>query len=171
LILPGSARIMGDGWENARRRDDGNDYVEFQLAAPGIVRLAELDTSYFVGNAPGWVSLSGRDARSDKPTQWRVLLAKTPVQPDTPHRFPLTDEYEVTHVRLDVYPDGGLARVRLHGRLGDHVRDELTLRWFNALPARHAVESLVAAGVQHADALVAARPLAEVDLLPRELRS
>jgi allantoicase len=171
LILPGNARTMGDGWENARRRDEGNDYVEFQLAAPGIVRLAELDTSYFVGNAPGWVSLSGRDARSDEPTQWRVLLAKTRVQPDTPHRFPLRDEHEVTHIRLDVYPDGGLARVCLHGALGRGVRDQLTLRWFNTLPARHAVELLTVAGGQDADALVAARPLAHVSQLPGELRS
>ncbi len=59
LIAPGRARTMGDGWENARRRDDGHDWVRFRLALPGRVRYAELDTSCFVGNAPGWASLSG----------------------------------------------------------------------------------------------------------------
>ena len=64
LISPGQARVMGEGWETARRRDDDNDWVEFRLAGPGRVRLAELDTSYFVGNAPGWAALRGRDSRS-----------------------------------------------------------------------------------------------------------
>ncbi len=59
LITPGLARLMGEGWETARRRDAGNDWVEFSLAGPGRIRLAELDTSWFVGNAPGWASLRG----------------------------------------------------------------------------------------------------------------
>ena len=61
LILPGRARVMGDGWENARRRDDGNDFAVFRLAARGRLRDVEVDTSCFVGNAPGWVRLSGAD--------------------------------------------------------------------------------------------------------------
>ena len=60
LISPGEARNMGEGWETARRRDDANDWVEIRLAAPGRIRLAELDTSYFIGNAPGWAALTGR---------------------------------------------------------------------------------------------------------------
>ena len=56
LLLPGRARSMGEGWENARRRDGGNDHVTVRLAAPGRVERVELDTSYFVGNAPGWAS-------------------------------------------------------------------------------------------------------------------
>jgi len=53
LISPGEARSMGEGWETARRLDDGNDYVELELAGPGSIHTAELDTRYFVGNAPG----------------------------------------------------------------------------------------------------------------------
>jgi allantoicase len=164
LILPGLAATMGDGWENARRRDDGNDYVEFQLAAPGMLRLAELDTSYFVGNAPGSVMLFGRDARTEDADAWWVLLRRTRLQPDTPHRFELRPSHEMTHVRMDVFPDGGLARVRLHGALGVGVDEQLMLRWFNALPARHAAELL--AGIDDADAVVAARPLARIEDLP-----
>ena len=53
LLFPGVARVMGDGWETARRRDDGNDWVRVRLAGEGMVRLAEIDTSYFIGNSPG----------------------------------------------------------------------------------------------------------------------
>jgi len=62
MLMPGLAQHMGDGWETARRRDDGNDWVDFALAGPGEIRQAELDTSYFVGNAPGWARLSGYNA-------------------------------------------------------------------------------------------------------------
>jgi allantoicase len=62
LIAPGRARTMGEGWENARRRDDGNDWVSVRLALAGRIRHAELDTSLFVGNAPGWAQLSGTGA-------------------------------------------------------------------------------------------------------------
>ncbi len=61
LILPGRARSMGEGWENARRRGGGNDHATFRLAARGMIRDVEVDTSYFVGNAPGWVRLSAVD--------------------------------------------------------------------------------------------------------------
>src|ERR671931_118913 len=88
-ICPGDARVMGEGWETARRRDDGNDWVEFGLAGPGVVRLAELDTRYFVGNAPGWASLRARDGRGrgDDPGAWTELLPRTRLQPDTRHLF------------------------------------------------------------------------------------
>jgi len=118
LIAPGLARVMGEGWETARRRDDGNDWVLVQLAAPGRVRLAELDTTHFKGNAPAAAALRGVDARTadpDDPAAWFDLLPRTRLQPDTRHRFPLDDVAVATHVRLDVFPDGGMARLRLHG--------------------------------------------------------
>lgn len=88
LIAPGDTRVMGEGWETARRRDDGNDWVEFELAGPGRIRVAELDTRYFVGNAPGWARLSGIDARTcsreefDDRAAWTELLPRTRLQPD-----------------------------------------------------------------------------------------
>ena len=81
--MPGRAQSMADGWENARRRDTGNDHVTFRLAAAGRVRYLEIDTSYFIGNAPGWVRVS---AAQDGPGRIE-LLPRTRVQPDTPHRF------------------------------------------------------------------------------------
>lgn len=112
LIAPGLARSMGEGWETARRRDDGNDWVEVHLAARGVVRVVELDTTWFIGNAPGAAELSARDGTSGP---WRPLLARTPLRPDTRHRFVLADPQAATDVRLDVYPDGGMARLRLWG--------------------------------------------------------
>lgn len=113
LIHPGQATVMGEGWETARRRDDGNDWVSLRLAAPGVVHLVELDTSHFKGNAPGWASVSGCDERKD-PATWFDLLPRTRLQPDTRHRF-VVDPAEATAARLDIYPDGGMARLRILG--------------------------------------------------------
>jgi allantoicase len=161
LIMPGRPRVMSDGWENARRRGPGNDWVEFQLAAPGRLRRAEIDTSYFVGNAPGWVTLSvagpsapeqaaqgetggsaqeqtgggGRSAVASSEAAWRQVLPRTRVLPDTLHRFVLDDEGEVSRVRLDVYPDGGLARLRLYGELTPGGLAALERRWRETAPS------------------------------------
>jgi allantoicase len=119
MLMPGLAQSMGDGWETSRRRDDGNDWVIVQLAAPAVLALADLDTRHFKGNAPGRASLRGIDTRSgsaDDPTDWFDLLEPMPLAPDTPHRFRVSAEQAVTHVRLDIFPDGGMARLRLHGR-------------------------------------------------------
>ena len=158
LIAPGFAAVMGEGWETARRRDDGNDWVSVRLAGPGVVRLAELDTSHFKGNAPGWASLSGLGADG-----WAPLLAKVRLQPDTRHRFPLPAGPAVSEVRVDAYPDGGMARLRLHGALTAEGRSAFVLRWFNLLPESQALAVLRSAGVADAEAMVTARPL---DSLP-----
>jgi allantoicase len=114
LLLPGFAQTMGDGWETARRRDDGNDWVLIRLGLPGVVTVAELDTSHFKGNAPGWARLTCGDDPSSVDS-WAELLPQTRLQPDTRHRFLVTAAGPTTHVRLDVYPDGGMARLRLLG--------------------------------------------------------
>ncbi|MFI5937245.1 allantoicase [Actinoplanes sp. NPDC051494] len=118
MINPGLARSMGDGWETSRRRDDGNDWVLVQLVAPAVIELAELDTSHFKGNAPGSATLRGIDARVgllDDPDDWFDLLPQIRLSPDTRHRFPIPVVPVATHVRLDIFPDGGMARLRLHG--------------------------------------------------------
>ncbi|HET7016706.1 MAG TPA: allantoicase [Streptosporangiaceae bacterium] len=132
LIMPGVARVMSDGWENARRRDDTGDYVEFQLAAAGLIHHAEIDTSYFVGNAPGWVRLSAAESAGQA---WRDLLPRTRVQPDTRHRFLLDPTEPATRVRLDVIPDGGLSRLRLYGSLTQSALAAAQTRWRNTTPA------------------------------------
>lgn len=131
LIAPGLARSMGEGWETARRRDDGNDWVEVRLAARGAVRVAELDTTWFLGNAPGAAALSSYDGSGDPDddTSWRPLMPRTVLQPDTRHRVLLDGAAPATHVRLDVYPDGGMARLRLWGSVTDDGLAALRSRW------------------------------------------
>ena len=125
LLLPGTARSMGEGWETARRRDDGNDWVEIALATEGVLAVAELDTSWFLHNAPGAAQLSGHTGDG----AWRPLLPRTPITPDTRHRFVLDGQEPVTHVRLDAFPDGGMARLRLHGRPTADGLKALASRW------------------------------------------
>jgi allantoicase len=125
LIMPGRAASMADGWENARRRDGGYDYATVALAAMGMVRQVEIDTSYFVGNAPGWASLLAATLEPGWPVheaRWRELLPRLRLQPDTRHRFSVESAEPATHVRLEVFPDGGLARLRV---LGEIVPDAL----------------------------------------------
>ena len=115
IILPGRARNMGEGWENSRRRGGGNDFAVFALAAAGVPRHVEVDTSYYVGNAPGWIRLSTIDSRTSDigdDGAWQELLPRIAVQPDTRHRFAFDSAAAATHLRLDVYPDGGLSRLR-----------------------------------------------------------
>jgi allantoicase len=119
MLMPGLALSMGDGWETSRRRDDGNDWVTVKLAVPAVIDLADLDTRYFKGNAPGRASLRSVDVRTgspDDPADWFDLLPPVPLAPDTPHRFRLAEAPAATHVRLDIFPDGGMARLRLLGR-------------------------------------------------------
>ena len=140
IIMPGRAANMGEGWENARRRGPGNDFAIFSLAAAGRPRHVEVDTSYYVGNAPGWVRLSTIDARTadvDDANAWTELLPRTAVQPDTRHRFLHEDAAPATHLRLDVYPDGGLSRLRLFGDLDDAALTEARRTWWEALPESH----------------------------------
>ncbi len=140
IILPGRARIMGEGWENARRRGAGNDFAVFALAAKGAIRDIEVDTSYFVGNAPGWVRLGAADATAgpiDNDDAWFDVLGKTRVQPDTRHRFLAEDRTPATHVRLDVYPDGGLTRLRCNGEIDPAAFHDLKQRFLESIPAAH----------------------------------
>ena len=90
ILRPDRAHNMGDGWENARRRDSGNDHVTVRLAARGSVRRIEIDTSYFIGNSAGWASLHGIDSTAadlDDADAWVELVPKTRLQPDTRHFF------------------------------------------------------------------------------------
>ncbi|MEV1011049.1 allantoicase [Streptomyces sp. NPDC049881] len=113
---PGRARAMDEGWETRRRREPGNDWLAYRLAAQGVVRAVEIDTGTYKGNAPGWASLSVRDAEGPEPDVWHEILPPTALLPDCLHRLTLpAPAPPATHARLDVLPDGGIARLRLHG--------------------------------------------------------
>lgn len=139
LILPSRARLMGEGWENARRRGPGNDWAVFALGIPGEPTLIEVDTSYFIGNAPGSVRVQLSDAVDalDDDAVWWDVVPRTAVLVDTRHRFLVDERRLATHLRLDVYPDGGLTRLRCFGEVPGAVRSALWDRLLASIPEHH----------------------------------
>ena len=125
LLLDDEPRGMHDGWETRRRRGPGNDWVVLGMAAPGLPTELEISTKYFKGNAPGSCSVEvlpgDVDYEPDLPDDaWLTLLPESTLKPHTDHRFsdlePTADPVRI--VRISIYPDGGLARVRVHGSVG-----------------------------------------------------
>lgn len=131
LIMPGRPASMADGWENSRRRDGGFDYATFALAAAGVVRQIVIDTSYFLGNAPESARLlaAGRPSDTSSAVDWAELLPGVKLAPDTRQRFLVEPAEPVTDVRLEVFPDGGLARLRVLGEITPHGMDSLHARY------------------------------------------
>ncbi|HYR98505.1 MAG TPA: hypothetical protein VEO58_05795, partial [Gemmatimonadales bacterium] len=123
LIMPGPSRDMGDGWETRRRRGPGHDWVVLRLGRRGVVEHVDLDTTHFKGNFPESASLEGCDvAGSGAPPAddalWRELVARTTLRANARHRLavPPGKRDPLTHVRLNIFPDGGVARLRVWGR-------------------------------------------------------
>jgi allantoicase len=118
LILPGPSLGMHDGWETKRRRGPGHDWAIVRLGMRGALHRAEVDTSHFKGNAPGSCSIEACHApgASGDLTDWREILPQTPLRPHTRHLFDeLAAAGPFTHARLNIFPDGGVARLRLFG--------------------------------------------------------
>jgi allantoicase len=130
LNVAGRGVNMGDGWETARRRGPGNDWVIFELGHAGAIDKIEVDTAHFKGNYPDRVSLeaamfsSAGDATSDSDA-WQTLLPESRLEMDKQHYFEseLNALGPVSHVRMSIYPDGGVSRVRLFGHIqpGDSI--------------------------------------------------
>ena len=125
LIMPGRAANMSDGWETKRRRGPGHDWTIIKLGAPGHIRRLEVDTSYFKGNFPESCSLESCNA-SDVPLEtlqdpefvWKPVLARTKLQAHTRHLFDeVMNTGAVTHVRFNIFPDGGVSRLRVFGEI------------------------------------------------------
>ena len=170
LIKPGPSRSMADGWETRRRRGPGNDWAIVRLAAPGVVERLEIDTSHFKGNAPGRCVVEGVHAPGAETLDgWRVLLA-TPLQPHTRHVF--DDELRrigaVSHVRLSVYPDGGVARLRVWG--APTATTPRGLAAINAMLPADASAALqrCCGSTRWVDALTALRPFEDLPALLRQ---
>ena len=124
LNIAGRGVNMGDGWETARRRGPGNDWVIVALGHPGIIDRAEIDTAHFKGNYPDRAMLRAAQVADTANIEaasahWPVLLPETKLQADAVHQFAaeLQNPGVVSHVRLDIFPDGGISRLRLYGRI------------------------------------------------------
>ncbi len=140
LIMPDRAIDMRDGWETRRRRGPGHDWCVVRLAAEGVVRKIEIDTAHFKGNFPDSCSLDVCLAGETLPresvetAEWEVLLPQTKLQADHRHQFepPPGAAPAVDHARLNIFPDGGVSRLRLWGEPTPHGWRQIGLRSFNA---------------------------------------
>ena len=126
LIMPGRAVNMSDGWETKRRRGPGHDWVIIRLGAPGQVHRVEVDTSFFKGNFPESCSLEACNAGdlsveklTDLSVPWNSILSRTKLQAHTHHLFEqeLLDSDTASHLRFNIFPDGGVSRLRVYGKL------------------------------------------------------
>jgi allantoicase len=124
LIMPGRAENMGDGWETRRRRGPGHDWLVLRLAAPGTIERIEVDTNHFKGNFPESCALEGclapgasLERLTSRETGWELFLPRTRLSAHRRHYLkPRPGAGPFSHVRLTIYPDGGVSRLRLHGR-------------------------------------------------------
>ena len=120
-FIPGKYDDNGkwmDGWESRRKRGPGHDWCIVRLARPGTIVGVDLDTSHFTGNFPPSASIEGRDAQhaeSSADGDWFPLLPAVNLSGNRHHYFALDGARRCTHVRVNLYPDGGLARLRLYG--------------------------------------------------------
>jgi allantoicase len=125
LIMPGRSLNMSDGWETKRRRGPGYDWVIIKLGAVGNIERVEVDTAWFKGNFPDSCSLESckgvAGSIEDPALVWRTVLPQTKLQAHTRHFFAdeLSDAGAASHVRFNIFPDGGVSRLRIYGKLMD----------------------------------------------------
>ncbi len=126
LIMPGRALDMSDGWETKRRRGPGHDWTIIKLGRPGTIRRLEVDTAHFKGNFPESCSLDAismsnatesEDYLSDPSAPWQSVLPRTKLQAHTRHFFEreILEAGSVSHLRFNIFPDGGVSRLRVFG--------------------------------------------------------
>jgi allantoicase len=151
LLMPYRAENMGDGWETKRRRGPGHDWAVLKLGMPGTIHHVELDTTHFKGNYPDSCSLdaadSGRqvvDASNADSLAWRKVLPQTKLKANSRHIFrDVQGAGVVTHVRLQIYPDGGVSRLRIFGKPETSTRDAGGLERLNQLQPSQAIKGLL----------------------------
>ena len=114
-----------DGWESRRKRTPGHDWCIIQLATSGKIYGADIDTNHFLGNHPPFASIeacnisSSTDIEKAHPIAigWKEILPKSPLQPGLQNFYAISDQSIYTHLRLNIYPDGGVARLKVYGEV------------------------------------------------------
>ena len=173
MLMPYPAHNMGDGWETKRRRGPGHDWVVIRLGTEGTITRVELDTAHYKGNYPEHASLEvaaveeiagtvSADLRATVIGHWTSLLERTPLQPDYVHVFEseLAAGTTATHVRLNIFPDGGVSRLRLFGLPTVEGRRRAVIQLFNAITDTelHAALADYCAAPEWIARMVGARP-------------
>jgi allantoicase len=121
LIMPGRSHVMNDGWETRRRRGPGHDWATLALGHRGLVDRLVVDTGQFKGNYPESCSVQGcdhPDATDDEIAaveDWFEVVPRSPLSADREHSFAVSSALPMTHVRLNIFPDGGVSRLRVFG--------------------------------------------------------
>ncbi|MEK6565836.1 MAG: allantoicase [Bacteroidota bacterium] len=110
-----------DGWESRRKRTEGYDWCIIKLGTPGIIKGCDIDTSHFLGNNPSFASLEGCAVSTRRfnagSASWKEILPKSPVNPGSQNVFAISSSERWTHIRLNIFPDGGVARLRVYGEV------------------------------------------------------
>ena len=122
LLSEGRGKNMGDGWETRRRREPGNDWIIIELGKKARLEEVEVDTAFFKGNFPESCSIEGVNADGNieniENLDWTPIISKTALKADTIHKIKIENKYKQTifsHVRLNIFPDGGVSRFRVYG--------------------------------------------------------
>ena len=135
MLRPTEPAGMWDGWETKRRRGPGNDWASFRLGLPGLVESVVVDTRFFKGNSPGWVSVRV----SEDGDTWNEIVTRARVSPDSIN-ISWFEPVAAAYLRLDIHPDGGVARLRVNGRAHPQAAAARRVEYLNALfdgEARH----------------------------------
>ena len=109
-----------DGWETRRKRSNGNDYLIIKLGKPGLIKNIDIDTSFFNGNQPEYISLEGSNSvilKNDRNVIWKKIIKKSKVFPNKNNQFKSTTNSTFKYIKLNIFPDGGIARLRLFGNI------------------------------------------------------
>lgn len=159
LISPTEPEGMWDGWETARRRGPGHDWAVVHLGLPGTVHSVDVDTRHFKGNAPGWVDIDTARNGSD----WVASCERAPVEAHGVNRIDLSQPITADRVRLNIHPDGGVARLRVWGRPDPEAAARMRVRYVDSLFDQDARSFfLTACGSQAwVERMTAARPFGE----------
>jgi allantoicase len=151
MLMPGRSKIMSDGWETRRRRGPGHDWAIVKLGMAGTIHRVEVDTAHFKGNFPDSCSVEVCHAEGPGAAiarlgsaKWRQLLPRVPLKANHSHIFrrQLHDVGAATHVRLNIYPDGGVARFRVFGRAAQAADQLAGIARVNQLSRKQAAAAL-----------------------------